>query len=129
MLPWLFGVLLLINLAVFYWGYSNKGLMDSELPALPDGRYEIRLASEMQEAAEQAASSPGGAEAPDAAGGATEDERTGTGITPQDRTAADIAPAAVYDTGEAPSTARYEGAARGEPLQPPTEPDTAEGTQ
>jgi hypothetical protein len=48
MLPWLFGVLLVINLVLFYWGYQQKQSLEPELPPLPQGRYEIRLLSEAE---------------------------------------------------------------------------------
>jgi hypothetical protein len=46
MLPWLFAVLLVVNGALFVWGYQREKSREPELPPLPKGRYEIVLLSE-----------------------------------------------------------------------------------
>lgn len=48
MLPWIFVVLLALNLALFLWGYRNEHLREPPLPPVPQGQHEIRLLSEVQ---------------------------------------------------------------------------------
>ncbi len=48
MLPWLFGVLLVLNLGLFYLGYQRERAANPEPPPLPEGRYEIQLLSELE---------------------------------------------------------------------------------
>ena len=48
MLPWIFVVLLGLNLALFLWGYRNEHLREPPLPPVPAGQYEIRLLSEIE---------------------------------------------------------------------------------
>jgi hypothetical protein len=50
MLRWLFAVLLVLNLALFYWGYQHKRSLYPEPPPVPEGRYQIRLLSEVETA-------------------------------------------------------------------------------
>ena len=72
MLPWLFGVLLVLNLGLFYLGYQRERAADPEPPPLPEGRYEIRLLSEVENP---------GAEHPSGVA-ADEDTRSGVGTVP-----------------------------------------------
>ncbi len=53
MLPWLFGVLLVLNLGLFYVGYQRERAADPEPPPLPEGRYEIQLLSEVDNPASE----------------------------------------------------------------------------
>jgi hypothetical protein len=48
MLPWLFAVLLVVNGALFVWGYQREKSREPELPPLPKGQYEIVLLSEQK---------------------------------------------------------------------------------
>lgn len=48
MLPWIFVVLLALNLALFLWGTRNEHLREPPLPPVPSGRFEIRLLSEVE---------------------------------------------------------------------------------
>lgn len=48
MLPWIFVVLLALNLALFLWGYRNEHLREAPLPPVPAGQFEIRLLSEVE---------------------------------------------------------------------------------
>lgn len=48
MLPWIFVVLLALNLALFLWGYRNEHLREPPLPPVPAGQFEIRLLSEVE---------------------------------------------------------------------------------
>lgn len=55
MLPWIFVVLLALNLALFLWGYRNEHLREPPLPPVPAGQFEIRLLSEVERAPSAAA--------------------------------------------------------------------------
>lgn len=55
MLPWIFGVLVLLNLAVFLWGQQRETPPEPHLTPVPAGRYEIRLRAEAEEDAPAAA--------------------------------------------------------------------------
>ena len=48
MLPWIFVVLLALNLTLFLWGYRNEHLREPPLPPVPAGQFEIRLLSEIE---------------------------------------------------------------------------------
>jgi len=43
MLPWLFGVLLVLNLALFWWGRQHEIPIEPELPPVAEAPYQIRL--------------------------------------------------------------------------------------
>ncbi len=43
MLPWLFGVLLVLNLALFWWGRQHQIPIEPELPPVAEAPYQIRL--------------------------------------------------------------------------------------
>jgi hypothetical protein len=47
MLPWIFAVLLLLNLLLFAWGMLGEPQGGRPLPPVPDGRYEIELLAEV----------------------------------------------------------------------------------
>ena len=75
MLPWLFGVLLLLNAVLFYWGYQRESSQEPVLPPLPEAPEEVRLLSELDAPAGrsspgQTAPSEGRASGPASAGGA-----------------------------------------------------------
>lgn len=46
MLPWLFGVLLVLNVALFYLGHQREKSLEPELTPVSKGQYEIFLLSE-----------------------------------------------------------------------------------
>lgn len=58
MLPWIFGVLVLLNLAAFLWGQQRGAPLDLPLSPVPAGRYEIRLRAEPEESAAGGVSEP-----------------------------------------------------------------------
>jgi hypothetical protein len=78
MLPWLFAVLLLLNAALFYWGYQRETSREPVPPPLPEGVEEIRLLSEARtpghETAAPAASGVNGSAAAGQAEGGGEPE-------------------------------------------------------
>lgn len=47
MLPWLFGVLFLLNAALFYWGNARERSYEPVPPELPQAPYRIQLLSEV----------------------------------------------------------------------------------
>jgi len=49
MLPWVFVVLLALNLALFLWGHRNQHLREPPLPPVPESRYEMLLLSEIEQ--------------------------------------------------------------------------------
>jgi hypothetical protein len=49
MLPWIFAVLLLLNLLLFAWGMLGETGGGRVLPPVPDGRYAIQLLTEVSE--------------------------------------------------------------------------------
>lgn len=53
MLPWLFGVLLVLNAALFYWGYQREQSQEPSPPALPQTTYDVRLAPQAQSPGEE----------------------------------------------------------------------------
>ncbi|MGA7981055.1 MAG: hypothetical protein WCA32_12640 [Chromatiaceae bacterium] len=48
MLPWLFALLVVLNGAMFLWGYQREKSQEPELPPVPKGQYQIVLMSEVQ---------------------------------------------------------------------------------
>jgi len=49
MLPWIFAVLVLLNVGLFFWGYQREKSLEPAPTPVPEGSYEIRLLSEAQE--------------------------------------------------------------------------------
>jgi hypothetical protein len=47
MLPWLFAVLLVLNAALFFWGYQRERSREPVPPELPQTEYSISLLSEV----------------------------------------------------------------------------------
>jgi hypothetical protein len=58
MLPWIFAVLILVNVGLFVWGYQRERSLEPPPTPVPRGSYEIRLLGEVPE--------QGAAEAPSA---------------------------------------------------------------
>lgn len=56
MLPWLFAVLLVLNVVLFYWGYQRQQSQEPVVPPLPEGAETIRLLSEVDTAIKRDAS-------------------------------------------------------------------------
>jgi len=65
---WLFALLLVLNGAVFVWGYQRERSQEPELPPVPKGPYKIVLMSEVKQkkpGAEPSASAPQTSKTPD----------------------------------------------------------------
>ena len=69
MLPWIFGVLILLNAALFYWGHQREATLEPPPAPVPEARYQIRLLAEMESAgSEQPAEEAAPGEVPETEG-------------------------------------------------------------
>lgn len=48
MLPWIFAVLVLLNLGLFLWGHQREMAREPAPTPVPEAPYEIRLTSESE---------------------------------------------------------------------------------
>ena len=49
MLPWIFAILVLLNVGFFFWGYQREKSLEPPQTPVPGGSYEIWLVDELQE--------------------------------------------------------------------------------
>ncbi|MCG6862336.1 MAG: hypothetical protein LJE70_13835 [Chromatiaceae bacterium] len=72
MLPWVFAILVLLNLGLFFWGYQREKSLEPPETPVPEGRYEIRLVGEPLQEPKHSADR----DSPDVAGKESMDEQT-----------------------------------------------------